>query len=136
MSTDYKVIKAKIVTGGRTIPEIREENKGQGMTYRDFENMKRAYDLFDGAIAVFRQWEHDEYESCYLAGWDEANDSQIMMGMYYAEQTNPFQVTYKNDFDAFREDWQSGKYDTMCAFALDQNDIEVLEILKEAGEAV
>lgn len=134
MKTDYKVIKGKIVTGGRTIDEIREANKGQGLTEDDFECMKRAYDLFDGAVAVFRLWAHDEFESCYLAGWSEEYDEKIIKGMYYAEQTNPFEQEYKNNFDQFEEDWKAGNFDPMCAFSLNKGDVEVIEILKEAGE--
>lgn len=131
--SEFKVIKGKIVTGGRTIPEIREANKGQGMTYRDFENMQKAYEHFNGAEAVFRLWAHDEFESHYLAEWDSKHDEQIMMGMYYAEQLNPFQDQYKNNLDGFIVDWKAQKYDPMCAFALNPGDVEVIAILKEAG---
>jgi hypothetical protein len=134
MTGDYKVVKAKIVTTGRTIPEIREENKGQGMTYRDFENLKKAYDVFADAVAVFRLWEHEGFETAYLAGWDQAYDGQIMMAMYYAEQTNPFQDIYKRNFERFETDWKADTYDTSCAFALSQKDIEIIETLKEVGE--
>ncbi len=131
--SEFKVIKGKIVTGGRTIPEIREANKGQGMTYRDFENIQKAYEHFNGAEAVFRVWANDEFESHFLAGWDKEHDEQIMMGMYCAEQTNPFQDQYKKDLDKFIADWKAEKYDTMCAFSLNPGDVEVIEVLQEAG---
>lgn len=134
MKTDYKVIKGKIVTGGRTIDEIREANKGQGMTESDFECMQRGFESFNGAVAVFRLWAHDEFESYYLTGWAKKCDEQIMRGMYYFEQCNPFQEEYKNNFDQFEADWKANDYDPMCAFALSERDVEVIQILKEAGE--
>ncbi|WP_010498582.1 hypothetical protein [Paenibacillus elgii] len=129
----FKVIKGRVVTGGRTIPEIREANSGQGMTYRDFENMQKAYDHLNGAEAIFRLWASDGFESYYLAGWEKEYDEQIMMGMYYAEQTNPFQDEYKNNLEGFIADWKANKYDPMCAFALSPGDVETIEVLKEAG---
>ncbi len=132
--SDFKVIRGKFITGGRTIPEIREESKGQGMTYRDFENIQKAYDHFDGAIAEFRMWAYDEFESRYLAGWEDQYDEQIMMGMYYAEQTNPFQQGYKNNLDGFIDDWKAGRYEPATAFAMNPKDVETLEVLREAVE--
>lgn len=34
-----KVVRCRLKTGGKSIPQIREECRGQGLTYRDFENM-------------------------------------------------------------------------------------------------
>jgi hypothetical protein len=135
MSTDYKVIHGRINTKGRTIPEIRIANKGQEMNYRDFENLQKMYEVLDGAEAVFRLWERDEFKAHHLAGWDKQYDQQIMMGMYYAEQTNPFQELYKNNFAQFEADWKADEYDTTCAFALYQGDVETIQVLKEAGES-
>lgn len=129
-----KVVKGKIITGGRTIAQIREENKGQGLTYRDFENMQEAYEQFDGAIAVFRLWAYSNFDSYYLAGWEQEYDEQIMMGMYYAEQTNPLQTKYKNNLELFIADWKANEYDPLCAFALNKGDVEEIEVLQEASE--
>lgn len=133
MSTDYKVILGRINTKGRTIPEIRVANKGQGMNYHDFENLQKMYEVLNGAEAVFRIWERDEFKAHHLAGWDKQFDHQIMMGMYYAEQTNPFQQGYKNNFAQFEADWKADEYDASCAFALFPSDVETIKILKEAG---
>jgi len=133
-ATDCKVVKGKIVTGGRTIPQIREANKGQGLTYRDFENMQKAYEQFDGAVAVFRLWAYSDFESYYLAGWDEEYDEKIMMGMYYSEQTNPFQTIYRNNLELFIADWKANEYDPLCAFCLNLDDVEEIEVLQEARE--
>lgn len=134
MSENYKVIKGKIVTGGRTIEQIREANKGQGMSEEELENILKAYNSFNGAEALFRLWKIDEYESYYLIGCDMDFEEQIMLGMYYAEQCNPFQETYYNNLELFKSDWQAGVYDPQCAFALSENDIEIIQNITEAGE--
>lgn len=131
--SEYKLIKGKIVTGGRSIEKIREANKGQNMSEEDFQNIQKAYEQFNGATAIFRIWQIDDYKVYYLSGWDKENDQKIMMGMYYAEQCNPFQDIYKNDLEKFKIDWVSGEYDTQGAFVLDEKDIEVIQILAEAG---
>jgi len=53
----YKLteVKARLHTGGKTVDEIRERYTGQGLTYRDFESIQRAFDLFDGQeLSLFR----------------------------------------------------------------------------------
>lgn len=137
MKTYYKAIKGRFKTGGRTIQQIKDSNRCQGMTCRDFENMRRAYDVFDGAIAIFLVRERDEFKSFIMAVWDDEFDHQIMMAMYYTEQTNPFNRVYKDNFAVFEEDWKDNEYDSQCAYAFRQGDIEVIEtinILQEAGK--
>ena len=53
MNYQPKVIRCRLKTGGKTIQEIREKNKGQGMVYRDFENIKKTYDVLDGVVFFF-----------------------------------------------------------------------------------
>lgn len=43
-----KVVLCRLHMAGKTIQQIREECAGQGMTYRDFENIQRANEYFDG----------------------------------------------------------------------------------------
>ncbi|GIP17791.1 hypothetical protein J40TS1_34330 [Paenibacillus montaniterrae] len=132
MGNDHKIIKGKIVTGGRSIEQIREANKGQNMSEEDFQNIQKAYDHFNGVIALFRLLKIPHSKTYYLAGWEQAYDEQIMLGMFYAEQANPFQDIYKDDLDLFRKDWQARDYDTRCAFALIEKDIEI--IIEISGE--
>ena len=41
----YKLteVKARLHTGGKTVDEIRERYTGQGLTYRNFESLRRAF---------------------------------------------------------------------------------------------
>ncbi len=48
-------IKGRLHTGGKSIAELKERYKGQGLTYRDFESLQRAFDLFDNQeLSLFR----------------------------------------------------------------------------------
>lgn len=47
-----KVIRCRLKTGGKSIPQIREECRGQGLTYRDFENIQRSNEEFDGLVVL------------------------------------------------------------------------------------
>lgn len=53
MNYQPKVIRCRLKTGGKTIQEIREKNKGQGMVYRDFENIKKTYDILTAWFYFF-----------------------------------------------------------------------------------
>ena len=48
MEYQPKVVLCRLHMAGKTIQQIREECAGQGMTYRDFENIQRANEYFDG----------------------------------------------------------------------------------------
>lgn len=41
-------IRGRLHTGGKTVEEIKARYMGQGLTYRGFESLQRAFDLFDG----------------------------------------------------------------------------------------
>lgn len=58
MNYQPKVIRCRLKTGGKTIQEIREKNKGQGMVYRDFENIKKTYDILDGVVLLLSLWDY------------------------------------------------------------------------------
>lgn len=63
MNYQPKVIRCRLKTGGRTIEEIRERYKGQGLTYRDFENIQRANEEFNGLVVLL-----------FLYGPDDGDD--------------------------------------------------------------
>ena len=51
-----KEIRCRLHTGGKTVAEIKERYTGQGLTYRGFESLQRAFDLFDGQeINLFKK---------------------------------------------------------------------------------
>ena len=72
-----KVVLCRLHMAGKTIQQIREECAGQGMTYRDFENIQRANEYFDGVRCRLSLWEWDNYESYHLDDWDAPDDERI-----------------------------------------------------------
>lgn len=54
-----KVVRCRLKTGGKSIPQIREECRGQGLTYRDFENIQRSNEEFDGLVVLLSLWAYD-----------------------------------------------------------------------------
>lgn len=132
---DLKIVKGKIVTGGRTIPQVANQFEEQRLTLHELENLRKAYDHFDGAVAVFRLWAYSNFDSFYPYAWEDQYDEQFMMGMYHSEQVNPFQDQYRDNLEGFIADWKAGEYDPMAAFSLNSDDVEVIEVLKEAGGA-
>ena len=130
----YKLteVKCRLHTGGKTVDEIRERYTGQGLTYRNFESLQRAFDLFDGQeISLYRK-EDGGAPTYYVAAWPKAN-GKIMDGVFEAEQTHP-KPMYKGEREKFIADWLSGRYNARMAFEFPAEDVEELEVVQEATE--
>lgn len=123
------VIRGLLHTGGKTVAEIKERYTGQGLTYRGFESLQRAFDLFDGQeINLFKRERGGEIVY-YVAVWNKEN-MKIMDAVYEAEQTHP-QPQYKGDRQKFMLDWLQGKYSVGMAFEFRAEDVEELETVAE-----
>ncbi len=124
-----RVIRGLLHTGGRSIAELKARYTGQGLTYRDFESIQRAFDLFDGQeLSLFRIEGGDGVEY-HVSKWPKEN-MKIMDAVYEAEQTHP-QPQYKGDRQKFMLDWLQGKYSAGMAFAFRAEDVEELETVQE-----
>ena len=122
-----QVVRCRLKTGGKSIEQIKESHKGQGLVYRDFESLQQMYDAFSGLIVELSLWEYDNHESYHLESWKPEDDEKVMMGVYYAEQTHPF-PRYKNDFEKFKVDWEAKKYECEGAsLVFEPADVEELE---------
>lgn len=130
MTYQPKIIKCRMKTGGKSIQEIRERCKGQGMVYRDFENIQRAYRQLDGLTLILSVWDYDHHESYHLHNWNPADDERMMMAIYYLEQIRLY-TSYKNDLEKFKQDWAAGTYDPGCSLCFDPADVEKIEVLSE-----
>ena len=125
-----KIIRSRLHTGGKTIAEIKARYTGQGLTYRGFESLQRAFDLFDGQkIKLFRKEGGGEVVY-YVAVWPKEN-MKIMDAVYEAEQTHPDR-RYTDDKQRFMLDWLQGKYSAGMAFEFLTEDVEELETIREA----
>ena len=69
MTYQPKVIRCRLKTGGKTIQDLREQYAGQGLTYRDFENIQKANEQFDGLVVRLTLWEYDNGEYYHLYDW-------------------------------------------------------------------
>ena len=105
MTYQPKIVRCRLKMACKTIPEIRERYAGQGLTYRDFENIQRANEQFDGLILPLTLWEYDDYSTYHLFTWDKVDDERMMMALYYSEQTHPY-PRYKAALDPI-----AGEYD-------------------------
>ena len=130
MNYQPKVVRCRLHTGGKTIQEIRERYTGQGMTYRDFEDIQRADEAFDGLVVLLSLWAYDNHDSYHLHNWDPADDERMMMGIYYSEQVHPY-PRYKKDLEKFKTDWAAGTYDPAGVLCFRPEDVEELEVLCE-----
>lgn len=125
-----KVVLCRLHMAGKTIQQIREECAGQGMTYRDFENIQRAGEYFDGVRCRLSLWAWDNYDSYHLEDWDAPDDERMMMAIYYSEQVHPV-PRYKNDLEKFKADWAAGTYDPGGVICFSPRDVEVIEVVSE-----
>lgn len=130
MTYQPKVIRCRLHTGGKTIQEIRERYAGQGMTYRDFEDIQRADEAFDGLVVLLSLWACDNHDSYHLHNWDPEDDERMMMAIYHSEQVHPFH-RYKNALDQFKADWAAGTYDPGGTLCFQPEDVEEIEVLCE-----
>lgn len=122
-------IRGRLHTGGKTVDEIRKRYTGQGLTYRGFESLKRAFDLFDGQeISLFRLERRGE-TVYYVSRWPKENMS-VMDAVFEAEQTHPDR-RYTGERQKFMTDWLTGKYSAGMAFSFPPEDVEELEVLRE-----
>lgn len=125
-----KIVKCRLHTGGKSIDELRERYKGQGLTYRDLESVKRSMDLFDGITLFLSLWDYDGGVDYHVHSWGDDVDEKMMLATYEAEQTHPF-PQYKDRREAFIADWKAGNYDPGCPFVFWPADVEELEIVQE-----
>lgn len=127
MSLDCKMIRCRLHTGGKSVEQIHEKFKGQPLTYRDLENLQKMYEAFDGVEVILSLWDWDRRESYHLDSWSADVDEKVMRAVYFAEQTHPF-PRYKDDFDRFQHDWNTGKYDFGGAsLTFQPKDVEKIE---------
>lgn len=124
-------IRGRLHTGGKTVDEIRERYTGQGLTYRNFESLQRAFDLFDGQEMDLYRKEDGGAPTYYVAAWPKAN-GKIMDGVYEAEQTHP-EPMYQGQREKFLAYWLSGRYNARMAFEFPAEDVEELEVVGEVA---
>jgi len=126
-------IRGRLHTGGKSIAELKERYSGQGLTYRNFESLQRAFDLFNGQELLMLRIEDRGGLKYHVSQWPKEN-MKIMDAVYEAEQTHP-QPQYKGDRQKFMLDWLQGRYSAGMAFKFQAEDVEELEtVVEEVNE--
>lgn len=125
-----KVIRGKIKIPYRDWKEYREELKGQGLTVKDFKNMQKADQYFNGLELFLSSWEYDHHSCWHIWNWDKSIDERVKLALYHAEQFSPFPA-YIDDFERFCKDWEAGEYSPSASYTFQHDQVEVLEVLQE-----
>ena len=76
-----KLVRCRLKTGGKSVEQIKESYKGQGLVYRDFESLQQMYDAFSGLIVELSLWEYDNHESYHLENWKPEDDKKSYDGL-------------------------------------------------------
>ena len=59
------------------------------MTYRDFENIQRANEEFDGLVVLLSLWAYDNHASYHLHNWDPADVEELEVLCEEAAEPEP-----------------------------------------------
>lgn len=130
-----KIVRAKINIPYRDWKEYREEWKGQGFTGRDFKNMQKADQYFNGLELLLSSWSYDHHSCWHLYSWEKSIDERVKLAMYHAEQYSPFPA-YRDDFEGFCGDWEAGRYEPGGVYTFSHDQVEVLEVLQEEEDNI
>lgn len=128
---DYRNVSTQNPNRPNSFCRPRRRTAAHIRIYRDFENIQRSNEEFDGLVVLLSLWAYDNHASYHLHNWDPADDERMMMAIYYAEQVHPF-PRYKNDLVKFKADWAAQAYDPGGAsLTFAPADVEELEVLCE-----
>lgn len=135
MSDAYKpkIVFCRLHMPQDTADQLREKLKGQGFTYREFQNMARSNYYFDNLELWVSLWNWDNHENWHLWNWQDKDNEKVMLAMYHAEQFHPYKNArgYKDNFEKFKADWESDQYDPGATFTFTMEQVEVLRVEQE-----
>ena len=130
MTYKPKIVRCRLKTGGKSITQIQEEYKWQGVTRQDCENIQKSGNEFDGLVVLLSLWSYDNHKNYHLHNWNVKDDKKVMLALFYAEQVRPF-TRYKNDFAKFRLEWEAGSYEPVGFLTFAPEEVEELETVSE-----
>lgn len=130
-----QIVRGKIKIPFREWTEYRAELTGQGYTVNNFKAMQKADQYFNTLELFLSSWSYDQHSCWHLWNWNPADDERVMLALYHAEQYKPGTI-YKDDFRAFRRDWEAGEYDPGATYTFKLDQVEVLEVLQEEVDNV
>lgn len=123
----YKIIKCRLKTGGKSAEKIKEKYQGQGLEASDIENMQKAFEILDGMVLELYLCEYDNCKEYYLYSWKEEDDEKMMKAIYHLEQIHPY-PRYKNDFKGFKAVWEKGEYEAEAILSFSPEVVEEIKV--------
>ena len=88
--------------------------------------VKNTNTLLDGLILSFSLWDHDNYSSYHLWGYDPKDKEKFMKAMKEADEL------YQDEtLEEFTKLWDSGEYDPPGAFCIDLDKVDLIEVIHE-----
>ena len=83
----------------------------------------------DGHVLYFSQWDYDKHESYHLYGWEDADDTAVMLTMYQTEREAG--LGSGDTLEAFAAKWKAKEWEPEGAFCLELDQVEVVEVMQE-----
>ena len=123
MKVDVAFVKARMRTG-KGADEIHEQYRAS------------MYKHLDGMTVTLRCLVWNNALCGTLYNWEPEDDIDIIMAFYWAEHTHLHDGgKYKDNFEAFLQDWQAGTFKPCVTVVFAQEDMEILEVLSAPVEA-
>lgn len=124
-----KLVLCRLKTGGRTLEQTKEEEFNGHASLDELTFTKKFNDEIDGVEAILSLWDYDNYKYYHLSSWDKQYEDKIIKAMFYAENT--MSSIYRNDFERFKNDWQTELYIPECPIVFEKKHIEEIRVIRE-----
>ncbi|MCC0690814.1 hypothetical protein [Clostridioides sp. ZZV14-6387] len=121
----YSTYKVKLKTK-RTLEQVRNQSVDFEYSEEGLKNTLRYYNLIDYLEVIVVKF-GDEY--C-LVDCDEEDEKTIMEAYYLLEQ-DEYTGCYINEYELFKKDWENGNYYGEACMVFSDDEIEIIEKLRE-----
>ena len=83
----YKIIKCRLKTGGKSEEEIKEEYPWRDLEAEDIENLQKAFNVLDGMTVALAHLGFDDRYHMY--SWAREDEKRIGKALHYFKQVFP-----------------------------------------------
>ena len=121
----FNIYKVKIKTK-RTLEQVRNQSVDFEYSEKGLKNTLKYYNLIDDLKVIVVKF-GDEY--C-LANYNE-EDRKIIMEAHYLLEQDEYTGCYINEYERFKKDWENGNCDGGACMVFSDDEIEIIEKLRE-----
>ncbi|ACH91355.1 TPA: hypothetical protein KNK42_003556 [Clostridioides difficile] len=121
----FNIYKVKIKTK-RTLEQVRNQSVDFEYSEKGLKNTLKYYNLIDDLKVIVVKF-GDEY--C-LANYNE-EDRKIIMEAHYLLEQDEYTGCYINEYERFKKDWENGNCDGEACMVFSDDEIEIIEKLRE-----